>query len=137
MKNINNYTEVGRLTRDMEVSYTNSGYAIGKFGLAYTRSVKKDGTWQDKSCFIDCTLFGKRAEALLPYMTKGLEVTICGEIDHETWEKDGQKRSKHSVIVNEINMHGGGKKQEDTGGNFEAPKPPEGNQAASSDEIPF
>ena len=136
MKNINNYTVVGRLTRQMEVTYTNSGYAIGKFSIAYNRSIKKGDAWEDKSCFIDCTLFGKRAEALLPYMTKGLEVTIYGEIDHETWEKDGQKRSKHSVLVNEINMHGGGKKQEETGGNFEAPKPP-ASSGDSKEDIQF
>jgi len=131
-KDMNIFSCTGRLTRDSELTYTNTGAAICKFSLAYTRNIKKNDQWQDKSCYINCVLWGKRGEALNQYLNKGQQVAINGELDFETWEKDGIKRSKHSLIVDNVVLTGGKKEgyapQEtginDGGGSFE-------------DDIPF
>jgi len=108
VKSINITVIKGGLTRDAELKYTQGGYAYLSFSLAYTRTVKKGDSWEDKSCYIDCTLWGKRAEALAQYMTKGKQVVVAGELDHQTWETDGQKRSKHALMVNDINLMSSG-----------------------------
>ena len=103
-KDINTVSLTGRLVRDMEVSYTSSGYAVGKFSVAVNRSVKKDGAWKEEASFFDITLFGKQAESLSQYMLKGKQVALDGELVQNTWEKDGVKRSSVSIIANNIKL---------------------------------
>lgn len=107
MKDINQFLCTGRLTRDAELTYNNSGTAFLNFSVAYSRSIKKNDQWEDKSCFIEAVIFGKRGESLSQYLTKGQQITITGELDFERWEKDGQKRSKHKLIVNDLRLMGG------------------------------
>lgn len=106
-KDLNQITLIGRLTRDSEMAYTNGGTAHCNCSLAYTRSVKKGESWEDKSCFIEFTLWGRRAEGLREYLTKGQRIGITGELDLEMWEKDGVKRSKHKIVVENVQLLGG------------------------------
>ena len=109
--NINNWVGTGNLTRDMEVKYISTGTAVGKFSLAINKRVKKGDRWTDKAIFLDVTLWGKQAESLAQYLTKGTPVAIHGELDVDTWEKDGQRHSKTFLVANTIQLLGGKKDQ--------------------------
>ncbi len=103
---INKVTISGNLTRDMEVRSTASGLAIGGFGIAVNdrRKNQQTGEWEDYPNFIDCTLFGSRAEKLQPYLVKGAKVALAGKLSWSQWEKDGQKRSKLEVVVDDVEL---------------------------------
>ena len=104
----------GNLTRDPELRRTQGGMAILSFGVAVNdrRRDPKTGEWGDYANFIDCTLFGNRAESLGDILTKGMKVAIEGKLRWSQWERDGQKRSKIEVIVDELEfMSKGGEKQ--------------------------
>lgn len=104
MSDINNVSLTGRLTRDPELRVTAGGTQLLSFTLAFNTSVRnrQSGEWDERSNFIDCTMFGKRAEALSHYLTKGQKVAVTGELRYSTWEKDGQRHSKLDVIVDDI-----------------------------------
>ena len=97
----------GRITKDAELKYTSGGMAIATLSLASNRSVKKGDKWEDEANFFDCTMFGKSAEAVKQYLTKGQQVSISGELRQERWEKDGQKNSRVTIIVNHLQLMGG------------------------------
>ena len=106
MADINEVVLVGRLTRDVELKYTNTGFAIANLSLAVNRRVKKDDTWQDEGNFFNCVLIGKRAEALAQYLVKGKQIGIQGELRQNRWEQDGQPRSRVEIFVNNIQLLG-------------------------------
>jgi single-strand DNA-binding protein len=106
MTDLNQVVLVGRLTRDAELKYTNSGYAILKFSLAVNRSVKKDESWQEEVSFFNAVIFGKRAEALAQYMLKGKQIGITGELKQDRWEQEGQSRSRVEIVVNNLQFLG-------------------------------
>ena len=95
-KDLNQVTLMGRLTKDPELKTTNSGKNISLFTLAV------NGFQEDKTNFIDCKAWGKTAELISKYVAKGQRLLVTGELEQETWEQDGQKRSKLSVTVREI-----------------------------------
>ena len=101
---INRVMISGNLTRDAELRSTQSGMAILGFGVAVNdrRKNQQTGEWEDYPNFIDCTMFGARADALNKYLSKGTKVTIEGKLRWSQWERDGQKRSKIEVIVDEL-----------------------------------
>jgi len=97
----------GNLTRDIEIRYTQSGHAIANTGIAVSRKFKKaDGTQGEKVLFVDITAFSRQAEVMNQYLRKGSRVLIDGHLSFDTWEKDGTKRSKHSVTVESMQMLG-------------------------------
>ena len=101
---INRVNISGNLTRDPELRATASGMPVLSFGVAVNDRRKNNATgqWEDYPNFIDCTMFGARAEAIHRFIGKGAKVAIEGKLRYSTWEKDGQKRSKIEVIVDEI-----------------------------------
>ena len=103
---INRVCISGNLTRDPELRSTAGGTSVMGFGVAVNERRKnaQTGEWEDYPSFVDCTLFGKRAEALGQYLTKGAKVAIEGRLHYSSWEKDGQKRSKLGVIVEEVEL---------------------------------
>jgi len=104
---MNKVTISGNITRDIESKFTQSGMAIASFGVAVNERRKKGEEWVDTVHFIDVTAFGKKAEAIAQYMQKGSKILIDGKLDFQQWEKDGQKRSKLAVILNEFEFMGG------------------------------
>ena len=74
------------------------------FGVAVNdrRRNPQTGEWEDYPNFVDCTMFGTRAEAVSRFLAKGNKVAIEGKLRYSSWEKDGQRRSKLEVIVDEI-----------------------------------
>ena len=103
---INRVILTGNLTRDPEIRRTQTGMAILSFGIAVNdrRKNSQTGEWEDYPNFIDCTMFGSRAEAVSNYISKGSKVALEGKLRYSTWERDGQKRSKIEVIVDEIDF---------------------------------
>lgn len=101
---INRVIEIGRLTRDAEVSYTPGGMAIAKFSIAVNRRVKNGDGWADEANYFDVQVFGKQAEGLKPYLLKGKMVGIDGYLKQDRWEKDGQKFSKVTINANDIQL---------------------------------
>lgn len=101
---INRVIISGRLTRDPELRQTQSGMAVLGFGVAVNdrRKNPSTGEWEDYPNFVDCTMFGTRADSLANYLAKGTKVSIDGKLHWSQWEKDGQKRSRLEVVVYEI-----------------------------------
>lgn len=94
----------GNLTRDPELRNTASGLPVLGFGMAVNdrRKNQQTGEWEDFPNFVDCTLFGSRAEPLSHFLRKGSKVSIDGKLRYSQWERDGQKRSKLEVIIDEL-----------------------------------
>ena len=99
---INRVNISGNLTRDSELRQTGSGMSVLQFGVAVNDRVKQGDQWVDHPNFIDCTMFGTRAEKIAQYLKKGCKVAVEGKLRYSSWEKDGQKRSKLEVIVDEL-----------------------------------
>ena len=101
---INRVVLTGNLTRDPELRRTQSGMAILSFGIAVNdrRKNPQTGDWEDYANFIDCTMFGNRAESISNYLAKGNKVGLEGKLRWSQWERDGQKRSKIEVIVDDL-----------------------------------
>lgn len=105
---INSVTISGNLTRDPEVRTTQSGMPVMAIGIAVNDRRRNSQTreWEDCPNFIDCTLFGNRAQNVSEYISKGSHVTISGKLRWSQWERDGQKRSKIEVIIDDIDFTG-------------------------------
>ena len=103
---INQVCISGNLGKDVELRYTSQGnLAVLGFSLCVNHRQKKGDKWVDKPNWVDCTMFGSRAEKLSDYLTKGTHATISGRLDQSTWEaEDGSKRSKLKVIVEDIDF---------------------------------
>lgn len=101
---INRAIVSGNLTRDPELRTTSGGMAVLSLGVAVNdrRKNQQTGEWEDVPNFIDCTMFGSRAEAVSRYLSKGSKVCVEGKLRWSQWERDGQKRSKVEVVVDEI-----------------------------------
>ena len=100
---INRVALSGNLTREPELRQTRSGMAVLSFGMAVNdRRKNQQGEWEDYANFVDCTMFGNRAQGVSQYLSKGAKVAVEGRLHYSSWEKDGQKRSKLDVVVDEI-----------------------------------
>ena len=101
---INRVIISGNLTRDPELRNTAGGTAVLGFGVAVNDRRRNPGTgeWEDYPNFVDCTMFGARAEAVSRYLSKGSKVAIEGKLRYSSWERDGQRRSKLEVIVDDL-----------------------------------
>lgn len=108
MRNINRVVIAGNLTRDPELRRTGSGLSVLEIGIAVNDSRKNQqtGQWEDYANFIDCVLMGERADKLAGMLSKGMKVCIEGKLRWSQWEKNGQKRSKVEVNVDQIEFLG-------------------------------
>lgn len=104
---INRVNITGNLTRDPELRATAGGTQMLAFGVAVNdrRKNQQTGEWEDVPNFVDCIVFGQRAEAVSRFISKGSKVAIEGKLRYSSWEtKEGQRRSKLEVIVDEIDF---------------------------------
>ena len=141
MASLNKVMLIGNLTRDPQLSYLPSQMPVVEFGMAVNdRRKQQDGSYADKANFIDLSIFGKRAEALQKYVKKGDPLFVEGKLDYQQWEKDGQKRSRLKVIVQNfefIGKSGGGQSGGNQGGGYQQSAPaPASNSVPSSSEAP-
>ena len=108
MASYNRVILMGNLTRDPELRYTPSGTAVCEVGLAVNdRRRTPDGEWVDETTFVEIVLWSKTAETCNQYLSKGSPVLIEGRLKLDTWEQEGQKRSKMRVVVEKMQMLGG------------------------------
>jgi len=98
MASMNSITIMGNLTRDPELIELSSGTKLCKLGLASSRKFKET----EEVCFVDVAVFGNQAESTAKYLEKGSLVLIEGRLKLDTWEKDGKKNSKHSIIASNV-----------------------------------
>lgn len=144
MASYNRIVLVGNLTRDPQLSYTPNNTAVCKFGIATNRSWRdREGNTREETCFVDCTLFGKGGEVFNQYMSKGQMALVEGRLSLNQWTTpEGDKRSKHEVIVENFTFLGGrGGGQQGGGQRAAAPADSRDDsgydQPSQGDGIPF
>ena len=107
----------GNLTRDVELSYIQNGSALGKTAIAANRKYNVNGTTREDVCFIDITFWGRTAEVANQYLKKGSSILIEGRLQFDQWQdQNGQNRSKHSIVVESMQMLGGSGGNQNQGG---------------------
>lgn len=133
MRNINRVIVSGNLTRDPEIRRTQVGLAVMSLGIAVNDSKKNQqtGEWEDYANFLDCTMIGQRAEKLAPMLYKGQRVVIEGKLRWSQWEREGQKRSKVEILIDQLEFMS---RKGDSDPN-QQPEPD--TSVYDSDDIPF
>ncbi len=150
MPNLNKVMLMGNLTRDPEVKFTQKGTAIASFGIAVNRTYKPEGgEKREEVTFVDLTAFGRTAEVIGEYFTKGKPIFIEGRLQLDQWDDKttGKKMTKLKVVVDSFEFLGG----KDDGGQrnnpppdqrsappSRAPRPPaDPGLDAQADDVPF
>jgi single-strand DNA-binding protein len=144
MASFNRVILVGNLTRDVELRYTPSGTPVTDLGIAVNERVKKNDEWVDEVNYFDVTLWSRTAQVASEYLSKGSPILIEGRLKYDSWEQDGQKRSKVKIIGERMQMLGG---RGGAGGQTSAPRSqsasvstsaaPQANATPPDDEVPF
>ncbi|MSR40504.1 MAG: single-stranded DNA-binding protein [Phycisphaerales bacterium] len=129
MPNLNKVMLMGNLTRDVELKTTTGNQNVASLSLAINRKFRtKEGEDREETTFVDCEAWGKTAEILAKYLSKGKPVYIEGRLKLDSWEdKDGQKRSKMRVVIEEfqfIDSRPGAGGGASGGGESSASRPP-------------
>jgi single-strand DNA-binding protein len=109
---INHLDLQGRMVADPEIRQTDSGSSVANFRVAWSEKYKE----RENKLFLECKAFGAQADFLGKYFKKGQEICVEGKLNTEEWEKDGQKRSKVVLVVNNVHFCG---KKEDNGGSVQ------------------
>ncbi len=130
MTSLNTVALVGRITQDTKLQFTGRDNPYIFFSVAVNRNVKKGDSYEEETSYIDCQLYGRSAEALEKYLTKGKLVSLEGSLRQNRWEKDGKNVSKLVVIVRDLQLLGSKGAGEVSS---EAPK----QGAFADDGIPF
>ncbi len=137
---INKVVLSGNLTRDPVLKALSSGTSVLEFGLAVNDRVRDaSGEWADRANFVDCTVFGRRADALAKILAKGAKVCVEGHLRYSSWERDGQRRSKLTVAVDDVELMGGrGQRQQpDAAQAVQAAYPGANVEQYAGEDIPF
>lgn len=154
MADVNHVVLIGRLTRDSELRYTQSGTPIVKFSIAVNRRKKAGEEWVEEVSFFDIVFWGKMGESINQYLVKGKQVAVAGELRQNRWEQDGQPRSKVEIIATNLQLlgssqgagkqgyQGGDSYNEDSQGGYPRKKDSPtyedlGGDDSSLDNIPF
>jgi single-strand DNA-binding protein len=110
MANFNKVILIGNLTRDVELRHTQGGQALAKLGMAINRKYTSNGETKESTCFVDLTAWGRQAEVLSQYVSKGSPLMVEGRLEYSTWEsQEGGKRSKLEVVIENFQFLGSGK----------------------------
>ena len=110
MASFNQVILMGNLTRDPQLKFLPSQTAVAEFGIACNRKFStQSGEQREEVTFVDCTAFGKTAETINKFFTKGKPIFIDGRLKYDQWEdkQGGGKRSKLTVVVNNFQFIGG------------------------------
>lgn len=127
---MNNLTVAGQLGRDAEVRFLPNGDPVANFSIADSQGKDKDAIWWN------CQLFGKRAESLAQYLTKGQAVTITGSVSQRKYtDKNGVEKISTDVRVNDVALQGGRKEGATT--STAKPQTQSKNFENMEDDIPF
>ena len=105
---INMVCEVGNLTRDIEITTLPNGTAKGEVSIAVNRSRKQGEQWIDEASFFDVLIWGKTAQNLQPYLTKGKKIGVSGYLKQDRWkDQQGNNRSRVYIVAENIQLVGG------------------------------
>lgn len=128
MANLNKVMLIGNLTRDVDLRNVAGGQSVGSFGIAVNRNfTTKDGQKKEDVTFIDCEAWGRTAEVMKQYLSKGRPVFIEGRLKFDSWDdkQSGKKMSRLSVVVENFQFLGS--RGEGTGGERQQPGSPTGS----------
>lgn len=111
MNDVNQLVLIGRLTQDLgaderSFGYVGNGQARANFSIAVNHSKKNGEQWVDEVDYFSITVWGKTAENLKPYLTKGKQVCVVGHLKQDRWEKDGQKQSRIVCTADRVHFCG-------------------------------
>ncbi len=141
MGDMNHFSIIGRLTRDPELKYLQSGTSVASFSIAVGKRYKNSaGDMVDKTSFFNCKVWGKLGEVVTNYVKKGHRLGIQGELEQNTWEdQNGNKRSSVDLVVSEIHFL---QPKGDSEGGSDTPRPPReappaGNMLETGTEVDF
>ena len=136
MTDLNHVVLIGRLTQDLgsderSFGYVGNGQARANVSIAVNRSKKQGDQWIEEVNYFNLTIWGKTAENLKPYLTKGKQICVEGHLKQDRWEKDGQKFSKVSIVADNVQLLGG---KSDSGQSSGAPtfRPAENNSVENN-----
>ena len=112
MTDLNHLVLIGRLTQDLgsderSFGYVGNGQARANVSIAVNRSKKEGEQWIDEVNYFNVTIWGKTAENLKPYLTKGKQICVEGHLKQDRWEKDGQKQSRINIVADNVQLLGG------------------------------
>ena len=118
MANLNKVFLIGNLTRDPELRYTPNGTAVTEFGMAMNRNwTSQSGEKKEDTCFVDLQAWGRGAEVISEYCRKGRALFVEGRLSYDSWEgRDGQRRSRLRVTVENFQFLGGRRDGDGGGG---------------------
>jgi single-strand DNA-binding protein len=136
MGSVNKAILVGNLGRDAEVKVTANGQSVATFSIATTETWTKDGEKKEKTEWHRIVLWGRQADTLQPYLTKGKQIYVEGRIETRQWEKDGQKHYTTEIRADRIVLLGGGRGDRDRGDAAFA-DPVREATPLTDDDIPF
>ena len=128
MANMNKVIVAGYLTRDIELKKVGAS-SVAEFGIATNRKYKKGEEWVNEVCFVDITVWGSQGENCAKYLRKGSGALVDGRLNFQSWEKDGVKRSKLTVVANNVQFLD---RASEGSGQFQ----PKANDLANSQPIP-
>ena len=112
MTDLNHVVLIGRLTQDLgsderSFGYVGNGQARANVSIAVNRSKKNGDQWIEEVNYFNVTIWGKTAENLKPYLTKGKQICVEGHLKQDRWEKDGQKQSRVTIVADNVQLLGG------------------------------
>ncbi len=131
MTDLNKIILIGRLTQDCgadekSFQYVGNGIAKAFVSIAVNRSIKKNGEWVEETSYFNITIWGRTAENLKPYLTKGKQICVRGYVQQDRWvDNDGNKKSRVSLVADSVQLLGGNNQnngnnfQNNNGGNFQ------------------
>ncbi len=139
---LNRITLIGRLTRDPELKYIQSGSAVTNFSIANNRIyTTNNGEKKEDVSYFDCIAWGKMGEILAEYCQKGRRIAVEGRLQQRRWEdQEGNKKSKIEIVADHIQFLDGKQNSEQavSDASAEAPQPVGvGENPFSDDNIPF
>lgn len=135
MPNLNQVNLMGNLTRDPELRYTANNSAVCSFGLAINRKFTINGEQREETTFVDVTAWGRVGEVVNEYCRKGDPLFVTGRLTLDQWEdKSGNKRSKLKVTAEQVQLLGGGNRQQSKPQRQQEPLE---HQPVGESDIPF
>ena len=114
MTDLNHVVLIGRLTQDIgnderSFGYVGNGQARANVSIAVNRSKKSGDEWIEEVNYFNITIWGKTAENLKPYLTKGKQICVEGHLKQDRWESEGKKMSCINIIADQVQLLGGNK----------------------------
>jgi single-strand DNA-binding protein len=114
MSDANRFIITGRLTRDAELRYTPNKTPVTNVTVACNRVYKSDDEYKEEATFVDVTIWATLAEKLTKKLKQGVHVLVEGRLRNESWEQDGEKRSRLTVVAERVNISPPNKRSDDS-----------------------